>query len=404
MAASPHSIPENHHVDFRAPPPSPIASGRRSSFANDDVLTEYLENSLRVPDLILPDRIFPSQRILETPQVVDFGSLQKGNFSLLGCDIDCLARLGCFQLVNHGISKESVTSAMELAQKLIFNVPVEKRATVMVSSEKPYGFEEEIIIHGDEDDDKEEISNTLSEEFVWSRDGTLKLEMEPILGHSYSNFSVKMEALTSDIEAVGEKLLGVVRQKMEVESLANDRNEMVMQLGEEDKDHDNKLGRIAEFSTCYVRKHRRNVPAERWERSLRYDVIKMLIRGTDHSHALCFHICNALSEFHVYSKQGWISFSPEKDALIVTIGDQIQAMSNGEFRHVLGRPMVKSGEDDSPDNNSISMAFMYSPPPAIAKTSNQMKEQNTISIKQQAIVALIFTLVYHILAFLYNIF
>jgi len=38
------------------------------------------------------------------------------------------------------------------------------------------------------------------------------------------------------------------------------------------------------------------------------------------------HICDGSSQFHVYSKKGWVSFCPDKDALIVTVGDQTQVL------------------------------------------------------------------------------
>jgi hypothetical protein len=41
-------------------------------------------------------------------------------------------------------------------------------------------------------------------------------------------------------------------------------------------------------------------------------VIRMLIRGTDFSHALCLHVCDGASEFHVSSKKGWVSFNQVK--------------------------------------------------------------------------------------------
>ncbi|KAK9058080.1 hypothetical protein SSX86_022920 [Deinandra increscens subsp. villosa] len=44
-------------LDFRAPSPSPVASGRRSSVANNEILTEFLHRSRRVPDLVLPDQL-----------------------------------------------------------------------------------------------------------------------------------------------------------------------------------------------------------------------------------------------------------------------------------------------------------------------------------------------------------
>ena len=75
LSNSPESLAAENHINFRAPPPSPIYSSRRSSFTNDAVLTNFLEQSLRVPDLILPDKIFPKQRSVQAPSVIDFESL-----------------------------------------------------------------------------------------------------------------------------------------------------------------------------------------------------------------------------------------------------------------------------------------------------------------------------------------
>lgn len=80
-------------------------------------------------------------------------------------------------------------------------------------------------------------------------------------------------------------------------------------------------------SLCYIYKHCQDsntVSNNEYMDSLRYDVIRMLIRGSEHSHTLCFHVCDGSSEFHVYSKKGWVSFSPNDHALVVTIGDQLQ--------------------------------------------------------------------------------
>ncbi|KAF2301168.1 hypothetical protein GH714_020601 [Hevea brasiliensis] len=250
-------MPENP-IDFRAPPPSPIASGRRSSVANDDVLTEFLEHSLRVPDLVLPDKIFPRQKIVETPPRIDFQSLHSADTG-------------------------------------IFRVPPEKRVGCDKVLEKPYGFEE---VHGEEESE-------LSEEFVWCRDEKLKVDMEEIHAAGYSNFSEKMETLVSDMENVAEKILQVLRENSQKKTTYG---EDIMQ------------GLDLVGSVCYLYKHKHDHRAN----SLGYDVIRMLIRGIDYSHALCLHICDGSSEFHVYSKKGWVSFSPDKDAIVVTVGDQTQ--------------------------------------------------------------------------------
>ena len=87
-------------------------------------------------------------------------------------------------------------------------------------------------------------------------------------------------------------------------------------------------------SICYLYKHCHNLPENQNEggsSSLKYEVIRMLIRGSEYPHALCFHICHGSSEFHLYSKKGWLTFSPDKDALVVTVGDQLQV--HGYFQN-----------------------------------------------------------------------
>lgn len=96
--------------------------------------------------------------------------------------MESVASIGCFQLTNHGISSELVRSVLAKATG-IFGVPPEKRVKVTRSPEKPYGFDE---VHGEEIEI--EIESELSEEFVWSMDEGLKLQMEGILPLGYSNF------------------------------------------------------------------------------------------------------------------------------------------------------------------------------------------------------------------------
>ncbi|XP_068334307.1 1-aminocyclopropane-1-carboxylate oxidase [Pyrus communis] len=371
MATSPEPISENP-VDFRAPPPSPVASGRLSSVANDEVLTEFLEHSLQVPDLILPDKFFPKQISIENnPPTIDFGALNSD-----GCDaslckvVESIARNGCFQLVNHGISSELVRP-VQAAATGIFSVSPETRAEVTRSPEKPYGFEE---VHA------EEADHVLSEEFVWCRDQGLKLAMDGIAPIGYSNFSEKLETLMTNIEKVCEKIL--------LSLLINSQEKIIH--GE--SKNDEMVQRKEVGTVCCLYKHSQNVLQDEWDKSLRYDVIKMLIRGTDYSHALCLHICDGSSEFHVYSKKGWVSFIPVKNALIVTTGDQIQAWSGSQYKHVIGRPIFKGEEE------FISMAFLYSPPSFI--TNSQSSKENTISLGQQVIVAILLTLVYQFSVYL----
>ncbi|TYJ46647.1 hypothetical protein E1A91_A02G133500v1 [Gossypium mustelinum] len=369
MALSPQSVPENP-FEFRAPPPSPVASARRSCVTNDEVLSEFLQHSLRVPDLILPDKVFPRQKFIDNPPKIDFQALNSMQTETLPKILDSIATIGCFQLVNYGIPVESIRSALTAAAG-IFQLPPQKRTAVTRSPEKLYGFEE---VH-------EEDEGEVSEEFVWCKAKALELAMEGIWPVGYSNFSEKMETLVAQMEKVAVKILIVFRGIYQEKTGRCEKENME--------------GEDGNGWACYVYKHGGNVSAEKWRSCLRYDVMKMLIGGMDYSHTLCLHICDGSSEFHVYSKKGWVSFCPHKHALVVTVGDQTQALSGGQLKHVMGRPIYRGEKEEF-----ISMAFLYSPSTTNSRLVDPQKP-NTISLSQQAIAAILFTLLYQILVYVY---
>lgn len=174
---TPESLPENTIIDFSAPPPSPVASGRRSSVTNEDVLSEFLETALKVPDLILPDRVFPKQQSIQNPPKFDFQSLNSLENGSITKFIDSVTRIGCFELINHAVPEDLIKSALAAGDG-VFGISQEKRKFVTRSLERPYGFED---FHGEEEKD-------MSEEFVWCRDERLKMDMEGIWPLGYSNF------------------------------------------------------------------------------------------------------------------------------------------------------------------------------------------------------------------------
>ena len=94
----------------------------------------------------------------------------------------------------------------------------------------------------------------------------------------------------------------------------------------EDDDHHNNNKMNNDSCVCHIYKNPHDVAADECITALRYDVIRMMIKGSDYSHALAFHVCDESSEFHVYSKKGWISFVPLQNSLIVTAGDLIQVI------------------------------------------------------------------------------
>ncbi|MCD7459869.1 hypothetical protein HAX54_042156 [Datura stramonium] len=336
MAVSPETMPENSFIDFRAPPPSPIASGRRSCVRNDEVLTEFLQNSLRVPDLVLPDRVFPRQKSIHNPSKLDFQSLASLNIDSISKILDSVATIGCFEVVNHGISGDLIKSVSSVGNG-VFGISREGKAKLMRSSEKPYGFEE---FHGEEE-------RETSEDFVWCRgDQNFNKEMEGIWPLGFSTFSEKMEKLLDDMEDIGGRILQFLQQ--------NTPKKLINEIGDQTQEK----GDLPENSICYLHNHKGSIKGdEEYMNTLKYDVIRMLIRGSEFPHALCLHVSNGCSEFHVYSKKGWVSFQPDKDSLIVTIGDLLQRWSGGQYKHVIGRPVFQGQREDC-----ISLALLISPP------------------------------------------
>ncbi|KAK6124685.1 hypothetical protein DH2020_041568 [Rehmannia glutinosa] len=286
MAMTPEPLSGIHAVSFRAPPPSPVAPGRKSSFANDDVLTEYLHQSLKVPDLILPDRVFPRQKSAQNPPKIDLRDLDSLE-NETGKEIsELIAQTGCFEVTNHGISRDLIKLVLFLGAA-IFEISPEKKKAVARSPERRYGFEE---IHGEE-----EIRDQ-SEEFLWCGE---------------KRMSQAMEKLHDQIEELGNKIL----QFLDHHSL---RKLCPDQINGSPEDQE-PAGKF-----CYIQKHCRKTDAERSENSLRYDVIRMLVRGSEFPHALCLHICSGSTDFHVYSKKGWVSFCPNEESIVITVGDMLQ--------------------------------------------------------------------------------
>ena len=138
--------------------------------------------------------------------------------------------------------------------------------------------------------------------FFWAHSERLNILTPQITTY----YSEKMETLVLEMEKVAGKIFSVLKEHTMKKPIQG--NGMTQLPG----------------SICYLYKHCCNVDGDEWIQSLRYDVMRMLIRGSDYSHSFCFHLCDGSSEFHVYSKKGWGSFCPHKDAIVVTLGDQIQ--------------------------------------------------------------------------------
>ncbi|CAA7025775.1 unnamed protein product [Microthlaspi erraticum] len=306
--------------DFRAPPPSPVASSRRASFtANEDVLSEFLDKCGRVPNLVLPDKVFPKHRFILNPPTFDF--LRLGSLQVSAMLLDAIATIGCFQLTNHGIPEATVRAAMAAADKTI-----------------SHDETDELVLYKDIDDQSERPA-------------------------CFSDFRELMGEAERIGKAMREKLGG--RRQEEEEGVR----------------------------VCYVKKHNSKKESKGWEEE---EAIRMLIRGYEERHSLCLSFCHADAEFHVYSKRGWVSFSPRPDAVVVTLGDQGWS---GRFKGVVGRPLLYRSDRGSLPHHFISISFLYTTTTTSSIHNSTprnitQKKKKTISLSQQLLFALFLSLIF----------
>nr|GEU37140.1 1-aminocyclopropane-1-carboxylate oxidase 5-like [Tanacetum cinerariifolium] len=122
---APHYYKRKKLKYFRAPSPSPVGPGRRSTVANDDILTDFLHQTRIVPDLVLPNRVFSRQN----PKIQ---SLSKLDFKKLNFSDD-------FKL------EEDVREC----GKGVFALEDEKKRVVLRTNEQLYGF---VDVCGDDKD------------------------------------------------------------------------------------------------------------------------------------------------------------------------------------------------------------------------------------------------------------
>lgn len=82
----------------RAPPPTPIATGkgRRTAAVDDRVLSEYLESSLRIPYLNLPKPDPVKSPIPKTLTKVDFSSIRAGDDVSVSEMMAAIKEMGAF--------------------------------------------------------------------------------------------------------------------------------------------------------------------------------------------------------------------------------------------------------------------------------------------------------------------
>ncbi|XP_031488574.1 flavonol synthase/flavanone 3-hydroxylase [Nymphaea colorata] len=378
-------------VEFRAPPPSPIAAFK-IGLENEASLDEFLRRSVRVPELILPYHLFPTEEFGGDPPEIDFSALAASEDRSVAELLSSAEAKGCFQLVNHGVPKETVGAIREAITEF-FNLPSEQKLVLSRNPASKSGYEE---ISGD--------GFPITEELLWC--GDEKKIMSPAMSsvwpqgsHGYKNFRRQLKRLSKETEGIARKILQVLHERASRKRVPSEP----LAAAEEEK------GTVRPVF-CFYKHHFESQDGQQLQGDhLHTDVLRLLVRRSDFSHTLCINFPCDSSEFRIYSKKGWTSFVPKKEAIIFTIGDQIQKRIKGQYKHVVGRGMLSIRKDRDHSGDQVSVALFYSPSPSLppplsldshASDHHEQPCERSITIVQQIKIVLYLILFYHILNFI----
>ncbi|KAL6616053.1 hypothetical protein ACP70R_038323 [Stipagrostis hirtigluma subsp. patula] len=356
--------------EFRAPPPSPVtgvltgsSSGSSSGYGelqDDDEIGRFLRCSARVPVLRLPEGPVPRRRKKApwAPPVIDMCLLASPAATKAGTAVEALksaaVAFGCFQVVGHGIDGSLISAAF-------------RAATARASSARA---SKEIEGNGGGED---------AEELWWPPgEGDREMAGNWWLRNGANQFRNKADDLFTQLEQTASKITHALQQGTAAEPLAKaDTNGSLLCIRNHHRDQANGSGGASGPIS-------------------HDDVLRMLVRSSRCSRALALHLCPGALAFHVFSQRGWSRFRPLDGAVVVTVGDQLQAWSGGLYKSVSGKPAYSYSSDalqgDGGDH-AISAEFFLSCPSAGAAMNLDIAK--TLPLNLQIMVAACLVLCYH---------
>ncbi|XP_059428363.1 gibberellin 2-beta-dioxygenase 8 [Corylus avellana] len=324
-------------TDTLDPPPSPIPTATGSRSAANQIFTEYLEHSLRPPNLALP-----ATTRHPIPSDVDLRSLASRGRDSVDRLLQSARQYGVFRISGHGISSEELGYLVEEAEPVFRN----PEALNLVKR------------------------NGNREEIVWARSRNERLESAPkFIGSEterYRNFRQIMEKVAGKLDAVAKESIEIFMEnagKKHCDGIQE--KETVLALHR--YDHNTLL-----MEKNSVLSNEKN----------------------EYGDALTLHLPSQHSQFHVQSKRGPLSFELGPDTIVVTVGKQLEEWSLGEFKSVSGEMII------APDIQGIPAPYCVELKYSSSSTYHSFdKNCKTISIADQILFALIIILLYKVFVY-----
>ncbi|XP_057467767.1 uncharacterized protein LOC130757123 [Actinidia eriantha] len=326
----------------QAPFPPPIPTGRGSRSAADSIFSDYLNRSLKIPDLSLPEAVHRS-----VPAEIDRRSLSSREGDSVKRLLRSVVEFGAFRISGHGIRVDELRSAYAVSDS-VFRISDDRRRKYCLY----YGGREE---------------------FVWRcfDEAVAEHAREVIGAQKYRTFNQKMENVANELEAIAGELAKVMSDSANKELIHKEiqPRESILSLYRYDPD-------------AFVGDDPPRLSSDRHRESCC-------------EQALSLHLLLDECEFRVQSERGALSFNASPDTIVVTIGKQFEEWSLGEFKSAYGEATFERKLCNTGASYSIELKYSHS-------TFNRRpaKTSKTISLADQILFVIVIALLYKIVSFI----
>eukprot|EP00257_Ricinus_communis_P023203 XP_015583124.1 uncharacterized protein LOC8281238 isoform X1 [Ricinus communis] len=343
-------------LKLSAPPPSPIPTGKGSRSAANEILCEYLEKTLNIPDLSLPEPHIPLLHDdIDTPpnipEQIDYQSLELGDYETIDRLLRSAREFGAFMIIDHGIFyHDDSLRSLVLESDRVFR-DLEQADTGVLGN----------------------FGNENTEQIAWVRSGNkrMKCTRDHFVTERYRNFSEKMETIATKLDAIAE-LLGQIF----VENIAR------MHFGKRIQGKESVLS-LYRYNNNYKLVRKPFLPNEK--NCKRCD------------HTLCLHLPARRSRFFVQSASGPLSFDAGPDTIVVIVGQRFEEWSMGDFKCACGELICEPHLQGNQVSFSVELKCL-----SLDLDPSSNKGCKTISIRDQILIMLVIVFLYKIVMFLFS--
>ncbi|KAL4381863.1 hypothetical protein S245_013436 [Arachis hypogaea] len=322
------------------PPPSPIPTANGSRSAANATFSEFLEKTLQLPELILPEPHFPP-----APAEIDLRSLPMSSADLV---IRSSREFGAFRIRCHGIPANDLGRVVDEAEQVF----KDSRNAVV----QRIGCGGEMI------------------PFVRSRKGVMEFTANKILGNqAHRSFWVHMGNVASRLDSIVEQVTLALQQDKSQE----DFKERILET--------ESVISLCRYPHDKAPKQNSAVSAGKRETC---------------DYALRFYLPMEHCIFYVQTERGPLSFDAGREHIVVIVGKQLQEWSNGVFKCVPAAEMIfMPSFHSSSASFSIELTCSLSSNQSLNSSNKNLK---MISLTDQILFIFLLAFLYRFICFIYS--